>query len=92
MRKAVASPVPRTIRRTPTRRRWKARSQKEYIHLLLLELMNGGQFSPYDAFWLSQWIPRWYRVVLRSKAVRAGVRESRRAIISSSTSTAPRGS
>jgi hypothetical protein len=26
--------------------------QKEYVHILLLELMNGGQFSPYDAFWL----------------------------------------
>jgi len=34
--------------------------QKEYIHILLLELMNGGQFSPYDAFWLSRWIPHWY--------------------------------
>jgi hypothetical protein len=34
--------------------------QKEYVHILLLELMNGGQFSPYDAFWLSRWIPHWY--------------------------------
>ncbi|MET0681719.1 MAG: hypothetical protein ABWZ29_00090 [Casimicrobiaceae bacterium] len=36
--------------------------QKEYVHILLLELMNGGQFSPYDAFWLSRWIPHWYQV------------------------------
>jgi len=33
--------------------------EQEYIHILLLELMNGGQFSPYDAFWLSRWIPGW---------------------------------
>ena len=32
--------------------------EQEYLHVLLLELMNGGQFSPYDAFWLSRWIPR----------------------------------
>jgi len=37
--------------------------QKEYVHILLLELMNGGQFSPYDAFWLSRWIPHWNQVV-----------------------------
>ncbi len=33
--------------------------EREYIHGLLLGVMNGGQFSPYDAFWLSQWIPDW---------------------------------
>ncbi len=37
--------------------------QKEYIHILLLELLNGGQFSPYDAFWLSRRIPYWKQVV-----------------------------
>jgi hypothetical protein len=37
--------------------------QKEYLHILLLDLMNGGQFSPYDAFWLSRWIPHWTPVV-----------------------------
>jgi hypothetical protein len=37
--------------------------QKEYIHVLLLDLMNRGQFSPYDAFWLSRWIPHWNPVV-----------------------------
>jgi hypothetical protein len=40
--------------------------QKEYVHILLLDLMNGGQFSPYDAFWLSRWVPHWtHTVVLR---------------------------
>lgn len=37
--------------------------QKEYIHILLLDLMNGGQFSPYDAFWLSRWVPHWTQTV-----------------------------
>jgi len=42
--------------------------QKEYVHILLLDLMNGGQFSPYDAFWLSRWIPHWTQAVsLRSE-------------------------
>ena len=37
--------------------------EREYIHVLLLELMNRGRFSPYDAFWLSRWIPRWSRAL-----------------------------
>ncbi len=37
--------------------------QKEYIHILLLDLLNGGQFSPYDGFWLSRWIPHWTHAV-----------------------------
>jgi hypothetical protein len=37
--------------------------EQEYLHVLLLELMNGGQFSPYDAFWLSRWVPRWVRAL-----------------------------
>ena len=61
--------------------------QKEYVHILLLELMNGGQFSPYDAFWLSRWIPtgpRWCRCKTTwSKA-------ARKRATSSSISTAPR--
>jgi hypothetical protein len=31
--------------------------EQEYLHLLLLDLMNAGHFSPYDAFWANQWIP-----------------------------------
>jgi hypothetical protein len=33
--------------------------EREYINILLLELINGGQFSPYDVFWLNRRIPRW---------------------------------
>jgi hypothetical protein len=33
--------------------------EREYIHLLLLELLNGAHFPPRDAFWANQRIPRW---------------------------------
>ena len=58
------------------------------MHILLLELMNGGQFSPYDAFWLSRWIPHWYQVTSLAEATRPA--PVRTAIISSSISTAPK--
>ena len=38
--------------------------EREYIHVLLQELMNGGQFPPYEAFWVNQSIPRWSRSVV----------------------------
>jgi hypothetical protein len=37
--------------------------EREYINILLLELINGGQFSPYDVFWLNRRIPRWCAVL-----------------------------
>ena len=50
-------------RLTTTRNRFEPSAdstlEREYIHLLLLELMNDGNFSPYDAFWLSRCIPHW---------------------------------
>ncbi len=33
--------------------------EREYIHVLLQDLMNGGHFPPHDALWISQRIPRW---------------------------------
>ena len=48
--------------------------EREYIHLLLVELLNIGQLSPYDAFWVSQQIPRWRAVLaLQSQDARAPV-------------------
>ena len=47
--------------------------EKEYLHILLLDLMNGGQFSPYDAFWLSRWVPHWTHTV----TLRSGVADGR---------------
>jgi len=33
--------------------------EREYIHVLLLEMMSSGQLSPYEAFWANAAIPRW---------------------------------
>ncbi len=50
--------------------------EQEYVHLLLLDLMNAGHFSPYDAFWVNQWLPTAYDGVtltsLRSTGATAG--------------------
>jgi len=37
--------------------------EREYIHVLLLQLLNGGHLSPYEAFWLNRQIPRWCAVL-----------------------------
>lgn len=37
--------------------------EREYLHVLMQDLMNGGNFPPHDAFWLSQRIPRWCRAL-----------------------------
>ncbi len=48
--------------------------EREYLHLLLLDLMAAGHFSPHDAFWVNQWIPgRWDALTLKSvRAAGAG--------------------
>ncbi len=33
--------------------------EREYIHVLLQDLTNGGHFPPRDALWVSEAIPRW---------------------------------
>ena len=33
--------------------------EREYVHLLVQDLMNGGNFSPGNAAWISHRIPRW---------------------------------
>jgi hypothetical protein len=37
--------------------------EREYIHVLLLQFLNGGHLSPYEAFWLNRQIPRWCGVL-----------------------------
>ncbi len=45
----------------------------QYIRVLLLDRLNDGQFSPYDAFWLSRFMPRWCEAVsLRADAASDG--------------------
>ncbi len=33
--------------------------EQQYLQILLLEAMNGGQFSPREAFWAHRWFARW---------------------------------
>ena len=37
--------------------------EREYVHVLLQELTNGGQFPPDEALWVNRRIPRWTRAV-----------------------------
>ena len=37
--------------------------EQQYIRLLLLELMNNGQFSPREALWADHWFSRWCSVL-----------------------------
>jgi hypothetical protein len=48
----------------PVNRRYSASAldttpEREYIHVLLQALLNGGHFPPHDALWISQNLPRW---------------------------------
>ncbi len=54
---------PLVSRRTDDARGDESTLEREYIHLLLMELLNVGQLSPYDAFWVSRQIPRWRNVL-----------------------------
>ena len=62
--------VPQEIRRTHETATVETTIEREYLHLLLLDLMNAGHFSAYDAFWLNQWLPAGYEH-LTLKSVRA---------------------
>ena len=51
--------------------------ESQYIRVLLLDTMNDGQFSPYDAFWLSRFMPHWCEAVsLRPVAATGGEADS----------------
>jgi hypothetical protein len=38
------------------------RLEQQYLQILLLEAMNGGQFSPRDGLWAHRWFARWCNV------------------------------
>ena len=50
---------PVAVRRPHADRIAETTLEREYIHVLLLGLMNGGQLPPYEAFWANWSIPRW---------------------------------
>ena len=37
--------------------------EQQYIRILLLEVINNGQFSPRDALWADRWFTRWAKVL-----------------------------
>ncbi len=37
--------------------------EQQYLQILLLQLMNNGQFMPREAFWARQWITAWSKVL-----------------------------
>jgi hypothetical protein len=46
--------------------------EREYAHLLMQGLTNGGNLSPQDALWMNRGIPRWcHALVLESHEARA---------------------
>jgi hypothetical protein len=47
------------ISRCRAKRKVESTLEREYIHVLVQDLINGGQFPPHEAFWVSQRIPRW---------------------------------
>jgi len=50
--------TPQEIRRSHDTTTVETTIEREYLHLLLLDRVSDGHLSPYDAFWVNQWIPR----------------------------------
>lgn len=49
--------------------------EHQYIRLLLLEVINNGQFSPRDGLWADAWFSRWARLLrLEWRETNGGVR------------------
>jgi hypothetical protein len=50
---------PDATRKTDGKRRTMGRLEQQYLQILLLEAMNGGQFSPREGLWAHRWFARW---------------------------------
>lgn len=59
--------------------------EREYVHVLMQDFMNGGQFPPDDAFWISRRMAGW------CQAMKLGSRTTVESIDSSSTRRATPG-
>jgi hypothetical protein len=56
--------------------------EQQYIRLLLLELMNNGQFSPREALWADSWFNRWCKVLhLQSNEAMGGIHAGQKAFV-----------
>jgi hypothetical protein len=68
-------PVPRCRATTSE----KSTLEREYVHILMQDLVNGGHFPPHDAFWASRQIPRWSKAL--SLETRAGPANTQRFVV-----------
>jgi hypothetical protein len=50
---------PDAVGETDGKRRTMRKLEQQYLQILLLEAMNGGQFSPREALWAHRWFSRW---------------------------------
>ena len=56
--------------------------EQQYIRLLLLEVINNGQFAPRDALWADAWFSRWARMLrLEWRETNGGVRITNRGFV-----------
>jgi hypothetical protein len=60
---AGAPSQPLVVRRCHDGHGEKSTLEREYVHVLLMHLLNDGRLSPFEAFWLSRQIPRWCAVL-----------------------------
>lgn len=51
--------APVALRRAHATHNVETTLEREYVHLLLVDVLGGGQLSPYDTFWAHQSLPRW---------------------------------
>jgi hypothetical protein len=56
---ADAANRPEAYRGSDSVNRVAGKLEQQYLQILLLEAMNGGQFSPREAFWAHRWFARW---------------------------------
>ena len=56
--------------------------EQQYVRLLLLEVINNGQFSPRDALWADAWFSRWSRMLrLEWRETNGGVHITNRGFV-----------
>jgi hypothetical protein len=56
--------------------------EQQYIRLLLLELMNNGQFSPREALWADSWFNRWCKLLhLQSHEAMGGIHAGQKSFV-----------
>jgi hypothetical protein len=61
-----------SVTRCRTQRAAESTPEREYVHVLVQQLMNRGHFSPHEAFWAAQQIPQWCEPLTLQPRARGG--------------------